>query len=565
MAELGISSGGLPSLSAAELAVMVKAGEVSAREVTMAHIERIEEVDGRLNAVVVKLYDEALAAADEADAKRRRGEELGPLHGVPVTIKECHDVAGTCTSLGLPSRIHHRAREDAPSVARLRKAGAIILGKTNVPQLLLYYETDNPVYGCTNNPWDLGRSPGGSSGGEGAILAAGGSALGLGSDVGGSIRIPAHFCGIHGLKPTSRRLSGKGSGGQVLIPGMEAILDQKGPMARHVADLRTAMEVLAAPGQHKWDPSIPPVPWPGRNMTDNSPGAAGGSGGTRGVSRNSSPAVTMASLDEAAARIKGMKIGFYEDDGFFRPSPAIRRAVRDAAVALESAGAEVESFDPPNPGQGVALHMALLSGDGARWSRPLLRGGKKDPRIGAMAALAGIPRPVRRGAAWLMEKFGQELLPVSLRAVGRRSVAAYWKLVAARDELLAEYLGGMKSRRLQALVCPPFMVPAFTHGASRLMTGLGSYAGVYNLLGMPSGVVSISRVGPGEETEPRPRRDIIHKAAARVEEGSAGMPIGVQVVAPLWREDRVLDVMEFLELHFRGTENYPDLLGYSAQ
>lgn len=530
MAKLELAPGGLTSFGAAELAALIKAGEVSAREVTEAHIERIEEVDGHLNAVVVKMFDEALAAADEADAKRARGEAAAPLHGVPVTIKECHDVAGTCTSLGLPGRVNHRARKDAPSVARLRRAGAVILGKTNVPQLLLYYETDNPVYGRTNNPWNLGRSPGGSSGGEGAILAAGGSALGLGSDVGGSIRIPAHFCGIHGLKPTSRRLSGAGSAGQMLIPGMEAVLDQKGPMARHVADLRIAMGVLAAPGQHEWDPSIPPVPWP----------------------------------DEAPTSVEGMKIGYYEDDGFFRPSPAIRRAVRDAVAALRSAGAEVEPFAPPGHGRGVALHMALLSGDGARWTRPLLKGGKKDPRIKAMAALAGIPRPVRRGAAWFLEKFGQELLPAALRAVGRRSVAAYWKLVAARDELLARYLGAMKARGLQALVCPPFMVPAFTHGASQYVTGLGSYAGVYNLLGLPSGVVSISRVAPGEEAEPRPRRDIVHKAAARVEEGSAGMPVGVQVVAPLWREDRVLDIMEFLESRFRGTEDYPDLLGYSA-
>lgn len=131
---------------------------------TEAHIRRIEAVNQRLNAVVVPLFDQAMAAARRADEARATGEPMGPLHGVPITIKECHDVAGAPSTAGLPSRVGHQAPQDMLMVARLRGAGAVILGKTNLPQVMLYFESDNPVYGRTNNPWDLGRTPGGSSG-----------------------------------------------------------------------------------------------------------------------------------------------------------------------------------------------------------------------------------------------------------------------------------------------------------------------------------------------------------------------------------------------------------------
>src|SRR5690242_9828468 len=189
----------LTSLSAGELAGLIARGEVSAVEAVEAHIERIEQVNAALNAVVVKRYDAARAEAREADERRARGEALGPLHGVPITIKESLDLVDTPSTFGLPSRASVLARQDDLYVARMRQAGAIILGKTNVAQLLYYIESDNPVYGRTNNPWNLDRSSGGSSGGQAAIIAAGGSPIGLGTDLGGSIRVPATFCGIAGL------------------------------------------------------------------------------------------------------------------------------------------------------------------------------------------------------------------------------------------------------------------------------------------------------------------------------------------------------------------------------
>ena len=236
----------ITSLSAAEIARKIRAKELSAREVVDAQIRRIEEVNPLLNAVVIPLFEQARREADAADTAQLRGDPLGPLHGVPITIKEQFLVEGTATTFGLPSQKHHRAEEDGPLVKRLRDAGAIILGKTNVSQMLLFIESDNHLYGRTNNPWNLERTCGGSSGGEAAIIAAGGSPLGLGGDFGGSIREPAHFYGIQGLKPTSLRLTNFDTRSDLLPRGQEVILPQPGPMARTVADLAQS-ETIQAP------------------------------------------------------------------------------------------------------------------------------------------------------------------------------------------------------------------------------------------------------------------------------------------------------------------------------
>jgi fatty acid amide hydrolase len=187
--------------SAGKLAALIARGEVSAVEAVEAHIQRIEQVNPKLNAVVVKRYDAARAEAHQADERRARGEPSLPLQGVPITIKEALDLEGTPSTFGSPSRANVLATQDDTYVARLRQAGAIILGKTNVAQILFYYESDNPLYGRTNNPWNLERTPGGSSGGEAAIIASGGAPLGLGTDIGGSLRVPATLCGIASIKP----------------------------------------------------------------------------------------------------------------------------------------------------------------------------------------------------------------------------------------------------------------------------------------------------------------------------------------------------------------------------
>src|SRR6266481_5908183 len=250
-------------LSAREIAAQIRRKVISPVEVARAHLERIERVNPKVNAFVDCQPEAVLAQARAAEKAILRGDELGPLHGVPLSIKSSIDVVGHRCEAGTRLRAGHIAAQDAPLVACLRAAGAVILGVTNTPELLMAWETDNLIYGRTNNPWDLTRTAGGSSGGEAAAISSGCSAGGVGSDGGGSIRVPAHFCGICGLKPTPGRIPATGHYPQSVGPF--ALLGVVGPMARTVADLKILFETMQGPDVG--DPSAAPVPmrWPDRS------------------------------------------------------------------------------------------------------------------------------------------------------------------------------------------------------------------------------------------------------------------------------------------------------------
>jgi Asp-tRNA(Asn)/Glu-tRNA(Gln) amidotransferase A subunit family amidase len=238
------------------MATMVRERRISPVELVEAHFRQIAHHNPKINAFVVLLEEEARVAAKQSEAIMMRGETPGLLHGVPVTVKDSFDMAGLPTLCGSKFRLGHRAADDATAVARLRAAGAIVLGKTNCPEFLSNYETDNYITGRTNNPWDLERTAGGSSGGESAAIAAFCSAGGIGSDGGGSVRIPAHFCGIAGLKPTPGRVSAAGHYPAISHPG--GLLGVAGPMARTANDVRLLFAALA--GYDSQDPFSAPVP-----------------------------------------------------------------------------------------------------------------------------------------------------------------------------------------------------------------------------------------------------------------------------------------------------------------
>jgi Asp-tRNA(Asn)/Glu-tRNA(Gln) amidotransferase A subunit family amidase len=482
--------------------------EFSSREVVAACIERIVMSHAAINAVVVPRFEQALKEADLADAARSRGATLGPLHGVPITIKESFDLTGTPTTAGLSHRADHRAETDAVVVARLRKAGAIVLGKTNVSQLLLHDCCVNPLYGRTNNPWQLDRSPGASSGGEAAILAVGGSALGIGSDIGGSVRLPAHSCGVNSLKPTSGRLTLEGH--ISAFPTQESLMCQPGPLARCVTDLTLAMHVLTAEG-----------PRPIR------------------------------SLDSAS--LLGLRIGFYTDNGVIRPSPAIRRAVTAAACALGAQGFIVQEWQPPNVDLMWWLYLALLLTGGLTKARHLSRGSKLSWNI-HQALLAGIlPNASFRIAGSILRVARQSRMAVGMRYCAEQ----YDHLLERRVQVCRDFMNAMNVARVDAILCPVFPMPALRQRVSPFIEKGLSYAAIYNLLGVPAGVVAATRVGSAEESDRVSSFSLTNRAARQVEAGSAGLPVGVQVVARPWREDIVLGIMSVLEKHFRGQPGYP--------
>jgi len=245
--------------SATALAGAIRRKELSALEVLEAHLAHIARHNARLNAIVTLDAEGALARARAADAALARREVWGPLHGLPMTLKDSHAVAGMRTTAGYPPLADHVPPEDGAVAARLKSAGAIILGKTNVPVLLADFQTENPIFGRSNNPWDLARTPGGSSGGAAAALAAGLTPLEIGSDFGGSIRIPAHWCGVYGLKTTEHRLSRIGHIPNLPgLPRATRILGVMGPLARDVDDLALAFGILA--GADGRDTDVPPLP-----------------------------------------------------------------------------------------------------------------------------------------------------------------------------------------------------------------------------------------------------------------------------------------------------------------
>jgi amidase len=236
--------------SATDLVAALHRREISSAELVAHSIARIEAQDARINAVVVRDFDRAREAATAADAALAAGDRR-PLLGLPMTVKEGFNVAGLQTTWGIPEARGFIAAEDAVSVARLKAAGAIVLGKTNVPRDLDDWQSYNDVYGTTNNPWDTGRTPGGSSGGAAAALAAGFVALELGSDIGGSLRVPAHFCGVCAHKPSHALLPSRGQTPPAMTPlPYEPDLVVIGPMARGAADLAVALDILAGPDFH---------------------------------------------------------------------------------------------------------------------------------------------------------------------------------------------------------------------------------------------------------------------------------------------------------------------------
>jgi len=397
----------------------------------------------------------------------------------------------------------------------------VILGKTNVPELMLMHETDNPLYGRTNNPWDPARSPGGSSGGEAAIVAAGGSALGLGNDLGGSIRQPAHSCGVCGFKPSTGRLTTRG----VLsnFNGMETVVGQPGPIARHVRDLDLCMQTLVGPGGDPQDANVVPLAWPDPQRVD----------------------------------IAGLRVAMWTDDGFFSPAPAVRRAVLEAADALRAAGAQVESFAPPDIHEAMQLYFSLLSADGGATARRLLEHDPVNPEVRYLVNLARLPRRLRPTLGWLLERVGQRHAAELLRHTAPASASQYWQATHRRRQYVLRFFEALDAGRFDAMLCPVHALPALTHGSFTHLLAAGSYSMLTNLLGVPTGTVPITRVRPGEESDRRASGDRVERAALAVEADSAGLPIGVQVASRMWREDVALALMQMLETHFRTRPGYP--------
>ncbi len=428
----------LTTLPAVELLSRLRQAKISPLELAEEFIREIERLNPTLNALVDFDPDRvrAQAKALTADSSSR-----GPLHGLPVTVKSSISTAGHRCEIGSTLNRGFIPQEDAPVVARLRAAGAVILGTTNCPENLMAYETDNLLYGRTNNPWDITRNSGGSSGGESAAIAAGISAGGLGSDSGGSVREPAHFTGICSLKPTSGRIPGRGH----LPPciGPFSILGAIGPMARTIADVTLLFQTLS--GQDHLDPNSPPVPTRTPSLSD----------------------------------LRQITIGVFEADGLTPVTDETRHAVQTAAQSLRKQGFRVEPFRPTHLEAARRIWWKFFVRAGAMFFAPAIEGKESQLSL-TFRDFLNIARAEP---------------PLS----GTELLNAWAECDQVREKLLAEM------QHHPILLCPVCSIPAFRHGErqwqvqNQTVTYLDAmrFTQWFNLLAAPAAVIPIAKSPEG--------------------------------------------------------------------
>ena len=445
--------------SATKLAEIIREKQVSSEEVVSAHIQRIEAVNPKINAIVQFRPEQALKEARAADEALARGDTLGPLHGVPFTVKDYMAIKGVISTYGTLGLANNIMDHDCEVVTRLRKAGGIALGNTNMAEFGASIESDNLIYGRTNNPYDLERFPGGSSGGESAIIAAGGSPLGVGGDSGGSIREPAHYCGIAGIKPTTGRIPRTGF---LMQPrGATSFKSQNGPMARYVRDLILGLEILSGPDGR--DSSVMPIPL----------------------------------LDPTAVDLKTLRVAYYTDNGITTCTPEVVATVMKAVDALKQVGvARIDEAQPPGIASTYDLYSRLSTAVGAEKTRQHLK------------ALG-----TEQVSDYMQRMLSQMETKGSMDAADLEALTVEWDLF--KDKML----GFMNDYDL--IVSPTTSIPAMPHRSSLADEEIHhsfTYCATYNLTGWPAATVrcgsSPEGLPIGVQTVARPWREDVALAAA---------------------------------------------------
>lgn len=496
-------------LSLSELAKKLKEGSLSPEDVLYSYMEKTLAVNKKLNCCTEIL----LESLDQL--KTVGSNKEGLLYGVPVSIKENVAFKNHDCSCGVVINLDQPAEKDSVLVEVLKKQGAIPFVKTNLPQALLNYDCSNPIYGQTVNPHNPQKTSGGSSGGEGALIGGGGSLLGIGSDIGGSIRIPASFCGICGIKPTAGRLSSQGL--HPICRGQKSVLSSPGPMARDVDSLALCMQALLCDHMFSLDPTVPPLPF---NME---------------IYRSSKP----------------LRIGYLENDGYSQPSPSMARGIREVKALLEQAGhtlvpyhlQKINEIVPDLLGRGIFA-------DGAATLLQKLKGGPVDPCLKSQIFSYYLPKWMKKIVSFLLK-------PVFPRAsanigalCGVQSVPDLWKQHAAVEDYIHETIAHWRRCNIDVLLCP-VIGPAYNFLYCGKVTTVLSYTMLYNLLNFPAGVVTVSTVTAEDEEELKHYKgcyqDMWDNLFKEAVSGGEGLPVAVQCVALPWQEELCLRFMKEVE------------------
>ncbi|KAM7162946.1 vitamin D3 hydroxylase-associated protein-like [Macrochelys suwanniensis] len=558
----GIQAGHILSLPLVELAEKLQEGSLSPESVLYTYMDKALEVTWEVNCLrhFIPECEEQLQAV-------RRQKERGLLYGVPVSIKDHIGYKGHLSTCGFVQFLSRLEQEDSVMVKVLKRQGAIPFVLTNVPQSLFNYDCSNSIFGQTVNPLNHKKSPGGSSGGEGALIARGGSVLGFGTDIGGSIRLPSSFCGLCGLKPTGNRLSLSGISGP--IDGILSVTGAVGPMARDVDSLALCMRSLLCDDMFHLDPTVPPVPF------------------NKEVYSSSVP----------------LRIGYYDTDGYFLLPPCMRRAVHETKEMLQEAGHTLVPFAPPRPDYAMnELFVKGLFADGGSTLLGLFAGDIVDPGLEPQVNCYRIPTLVKKMLAlalrpllesWHVISRGYResamncnicCLPESpgprrmecnyvngmecncvnphsahvtcgkwrpgLTKFTDTSEKLLWKQHAQVTAYRMEFIAAWRKLKLDVVLCP-VLGPAFTLGYPGKLFAAVSSTMLYNVLNFPAGVVPVTTVTEADEDELKHYTghygDPWDRRLRQAVEGAVGLPVAVQCVALPWQEELCLRFMKEVE------------------
>ncbi|XP_037005369.2 fatty-acid amide hydrolase 1 [Artibeus jamaicensis] len=501
-----LDSEALLALTLPQLMQKLNNGELSPQAVLFTYLGKAYEVSKGTNCVTTYLAD--------CETQLCQVPRQGLLYGVPVSLKECFSYQGQDSTLGLSVNEGVPAECDSVVVQVLKLQGAVPFVHTNVPQSMLSYDCSNPLFGQTTNPWNCCKSPGGSSGGEGALIAAGGSLLGLGTDIGGSIRFPSSFCGICGLKPTVNRLSKVGLKG--CIYGQLAVQVSVGPMARDVDSLALCLRALLCEDMFRLDPTVPPLPF----------------------------------KEEVYASSRPLRVGYYETDNYTMPTPAMKRAVLETKQRLEAAGHTLIPFLPRNiPYALETLSVGGMFSDGGSSFLQNFKGDLVDPCLRNLMLALKLPGWLKGLLAFLLKPLVPRLAAF-LSGMKSRSTGKLWELHHEIEVYRNSVIAQWRAMDLD-VVLTPMLGPAMDLNASGMASGAVSYTILYNCLDFPAGVVPVTTVTVEDEAQMEHYQgyfgDIWDKALRKAMKKSVGLPVAVQCVALPWQEELCLRFMREVE------------------
>jgi Asp-tRNA(Asn)/Glu-tRNA(Gln) amidotransferase A subunit family amidase len=502
-----------------------KEGKTDAITILKFYFRNLVEAQLKTNCIVGLDVEEAVAAAALVDSERRSGKPLRPLHGIPISIKDCAGVRRMDSTIGIHRFCLDPLKEDSPLVDLLRRSGAVIVGKTNVPQTMMSFECLNYVFGPCTHPQDNTRTPGGSSGGEGALLALNGAVCGIGTDIGGSIRIPAHFCGVYGLKPSQWRFSNRGF--RAGVPGQEAVSSVSGPMARTIADLTTLFKVVVNGELWKEDGNTLAIPF-------------------------------REELFEKGLQSKPT-VGFYLDDGFLATSPACRRAVLMAVDALRRKGFTVVELKQKSHTEGMLTFYKLLAADGARTVAEYLDGERTIPHITSLLTLAKSPLLVRRILSWMIGRKDRTLSKIVWLAKVC-TVQEYWKQILGRNNQRHEFVDAMRAVKADIVIGPGQIIPAPKLNSTTKLSFGSAATAYYNLLDNAVVALPVTKVDKtldGWEKVPAANcpNPLMEQSLRSLYDADEmhGLPVGVQVIGHRMNEEFVLGFATQLDATLRSS------------